>query len=67
MLCWVFLGLFDLVLCPVHTMLLISLDCPFFIAPSVFSNVSFSRDCFKITTALMKEYDFLITLTVVIQ
>ena len=33
--------LFVFVLCLVFTMLPVSMDCPFLIAPSVFSNVSF--------------------------
>jgi len=37
--CVVFFTLFVSVLCLVHPMLPISLDCPFWIAPSVFSNV----------------------------
>jgi len=37
-LCCVFV-LFVFVLCPVYPMLPVSLDCPFLIAPSVFSNV----------------------------
>jgi hypothetical protein len=39
-LCCVFV-LFVFVLCLVFTMLHVSMDCPFLIAPSVFSNVSF--------------------------
>jgi hypothetical protein len=35
----VFSVLFFLVLCPVYPMLPVSLDCPFLITPSVFSNV----------------------------
>ena len=31
-------------LCPVHPMLPVSLDCPFLIAPCVFSNVCFVLD-----------------------
>ena len=40
--CVVFLVLFASVLCFVHPMLPVSLDCPFFIAPSVFSNIYMS-------------------------
>jgi hypothetical protein len=37
--CVVFFVLFVFVLCLVYPMLPVSLDCPFLIAPSVFSNV----------------------------
>jgi len=37
--CVVFFVLFVFVVCLVYPMLLVSLDCPFMIAPSAFSNV----------------------------
>jgi hypothetical protein len=37
--CVVFFVLFVFVLCCVYPMLPVSLDCPFLIAPSIFSNV----------------------------
>jgi hypothetical protein len=41
--CVVFFVLFVLVMCLVHPMLAVSLDCPFLIAYSVFSNVYLER------------------------
>jgi len=45
-LCCVFV-LFVFILCLVYPMLLVSLDCLFFIAPSVFSNVYLYRALFR--------------------
>ena len=51
--CVVFFVLFVFFLCLVQPMLPVCLDCPFFIAPSVFSNVYFAL-YWEVTLSLLK-------------
>jgi len=53
--CVVFFALFAFVLCLVYLMLPVSLDCPFLISPSGFSNVDIPHFRIEIVSSILNQ------------